>query len=303
MTADEVLDLFCGAGGLSSGFRPPRFTVTAADVNPNAARIFEENRLGEVLTKDLSKEFVNGGYDAVIGGPPCKPWSSINTIRRAAQHPDFLLLSRFFAHVKRNKPAVYLLENVPPAKPFADRRAVRLKPYGYRFESRIIQYSHFGAPTSRRRLILFGTKRGDPKDFFDLIETKRRTARTVRDAIGELENAPEGAVRDHVYPKFKTLEKYREYYKTGKFGWYILDWNRPAPSFGNVTKTYTMHPSGWKGRPPRVISVKEALLLMGFNDSFHFPEGLGLSERYQMVVDSVSPVFSKVVAKTLGSWI
>lgn len=302
MPLDQVLDLFCGAGGLSSGFNSRGFNVTAVDINPAAPRIFEENHLGTVFTRDLSKEFVNGGYDAVIGGPPCRPWSSINTRLRAANHPDFSLLSRFFSHVKKNRPTVFLLENVPPAKLFADRRASRLKASGYRFETRLVRYSDFGAPTSRGRMIMFGTKRGDPADFFDLLETKRRASRTVREAIGRLARTPEGKVRDHVYPKLKTIEKYRGYYATGKFGWYILDWNLPAPSFGNVVKTYTMHPSGWRRRPPRVISVKEALLLMGFADAFHFPEGLGLSERYQMVVDSVSPVFSAALADTLRAW-
>ncbi|MGC2359221.1 MAG: DNA cytosine methyltransferase [Thermoplasmata archaeon] len=302
MAIDKVLDLFCGAGGLSSGFRSRGYTVTAVDVNHAAGTVFEENQLGRVLLRDLSTDFVNGGYDAVIGGPPCRPWSSINTTRRAAHHPDFSLLSRFFLHVKKNKPAVFLLENVPPARPFAERRAARLKSLGYRTESRLIRYSEFGAPTSRHRLIMFGARRGDPADFFNLLETKRRATRTVRDAIGRLANTPEGQVRDHVYPKFRTLNNYRKYYETGKFGWYILDWDLPAPSFGNVTKTYTMHPSGWHGKPPRVISVKEALLLMGFEDKFRFPDGMSLSKRYQMVVDSVSPVFSAAVADSLLAW-
>lgn len=302
MAIERVLDLFCGAGGLSSGFRPPQFTVTAVDVNPAVQKVFEQNRLGSVLIRDLSKEVVNGGYDAVIGGPPCRPWSSINTTRRGALHPDFSLMSRFFLHVKMNRPEVFLLENVPPAKPFAERRAARLKSLGYRSASKLIRYSDFGAPTSRHRLIVFGSKHGDPADFFKSLETKHRPLRTVRDAIGSLSKTPEGEVRDHEYPKLRTLKKYRKYYDTGKFGWYILNWDIPAPSFGNVVKTYTMHPSGWLGNPPRVISVKEALLLMGFQDAFHFPEGMGLSDRYQMVVDSVSPVFSSAVAETLSSW-
>ena len=55
----------------------------------------------------------------------------------------------------------------------------------------------------------------------------------------------------------------------------------------------------WLGeKPPRVISVREALLLMGFSKAFRFPEGLGLAARYQMAVDSVSPVFSVAIANT-----
>ena len=47
---------------------------------------------------------------------------------------------------------------------------------------------------------------------------------------------------------------------------------------------------------PRVISVKEALLLMGFDREFHFPQGMGMGIRYQMVTDAVSPVFAYAAA-------
>ena len=64
-------------------------------------------------------------------------------------------------------------------------------------------------------------------------------------------------------------------------------------------KTYILHPKGFKSKNPRVISVKEALLIMGFDDEFKFPDGLGVGNRYQMTVDSVSPIFSKVIAKVI----
>ncbi len=303
MTKLRVLDLFCGAGGFSSGFRATGFDVTGVDVNPVAAEVFEQNRIGSAITADLGKSVQNGGYDVIIGGPPCRPWSSINTTRRAAEHDDFDLLSRFFLHVKQNRPAAFIFENVPAVRPFAERRAARLKSAGYRFASTIVKYSDFGAPTSRHRYFMIGARKGDPTEFISQLEEQRAPAQTVRDVIGHLVNIPEGAVPDHVYPKLKTLRKYRKYYSDGNYGWYILDWDRPAPSFGNVVKTYTMHPSGWEGKPPRVISVREALLLMGFSKAFRFPEGLGLAARYQMAVDSVSPVFSVAIANTLESWL
>ena len=43
----------------------------------------------------------------------------------------------------------------------------------------------------------------------------------------------------------------------------------------------------------------EALLIMGFDDSFRFPDGLGVGLRYQMVVDAVSPTFSYVAAQVI----
>ena len=106
----------------------------------------------------------------------------------------------------------------------------------------------------------------------------------------------------HFYKKsFEGIipELSRKYYETGKFGWYILKWEEPAPSFGNVSKTYILHPNAFNGGPKRVISVKEALLIMGFDNDFRFPERTGIKRGYQMVADAVSPVFAYVSASII----
>jgi DNA (cytosine-5)-methyltransferase 1 len=105
-----------------------------------------------------------------------------------------------------------------------------------------------------------------------------KKAKTVRDAIGYLNSVKEGAVNDHMYPKLRAIDKYRRYYESNKFGWYILQWDNPAPSFGNVMKTYTLHPSSWNGANPRVISIGEALIIFGFNRNFIFPEGIDVGK-------------------------
>jgi DNA (cytosine-5)-methyltransferase 1 len=119
----------------------------------------------------------------------------------------------------------------------------------------------------------------------------------VKDAIWKLREKKRNEIPDHVWPELKTIDKYRHYYATGKYGWYILKWNEPAPSFGNVMKTYILHPDSFNGQSTRVISVREALLVMGFDNSFRFPQDLGLGARYQMIVDAVSPVFSYAAAR------
>jgi DNA (cytosine-5)-methyltransferase 1 len=154
-------------------------------------------------------------------------------------------------------------------------------------------------------MMLFGTRVGEPSEFFEDLETHhRREPATVKKAIWDLRHAESGTVPDHEWPHLNTIDKYKERYRTGQYGWYRLRWGSPAPSFGNVMKTYTLHPSSWKGNPPRdarVISIREALSLMGFPEGYSFPPGMGMGLRYQMVVDSVSPVFSKAAAEVIAS--
>jgi DNA (cytosine-5)-methyltransferase 1 len=308
MTKIEVLDLFCGAGGLAYGFSRAGFEVRGVDRLPIVREIFRRNSLGEVNVRDLHWKMANGGADVLIGGPPCRPWSTLNLTRRANAHANYRLMARFMSHVFQNRPKVFLMENVPGAMShtgeLVERLGSQLAKKGYQTQCETVKYSDYGAATSRSRLMLFGTRTGDPSAFFDDLKThhKRKPA-TVRQAIWDLRDVDADVVPDHHWPILNTIEKYRERYRTGQFGWYRLNWDDPAPSFGNVMKTYTLHPSSWRGNPPkdpRVISVREALSLMGFPRSYSFPPGMGMGQRYQMVVDSVSPVFSIAAANVIA---
>lgn len=294
----KVLDLFCGAGGLASGFARAGFEVEGVDICPHAEKIFSLNKIGNGQIADLADDkLIEGEFDLIIGGPPCKPWSAVNLQRRKEKHRDHTLLACFFHYIEHHEPSFFLLENVPPAKKEIDARLDRIKKKGYSVDLQYVRYSDYGAPITRRRIIAVGIREGKAVDFFQKLLLHRRSGMTVQKAIGHLEDKQNGEVRDHVYPNFRTIDKYRKHYETGKYGWYKLEWDEPAPSFGNVTKTYILHPSSWNnGTAPRVISVKEALLLMGFDEDYVFPEGMGMGIRYQMVADAVSPVFSYAAA-------
>jgi DNA (cytosine-5)-methyltransferase 1 len=294
----NVLDLFCGMGGLASGFKKAGFSVEGVDISPHVKKIFALNEIGNARIADLSQTTVDGKFDLITGGPPCKPWSAINVTKRENKHEDYHLLARFFHHVKYHEPLLFLMENVPPVA--KDRLTLSnledLKRKGYSIRGQVIRYSDYGAPVARHRFILVGIKGRDPEYFFKRLLSHKKPAKTVAQAIGHLSDKKYGEVPDHVYPGLRTIHKYRKYYETGKYGWYILEWGTPAPSFGNVMKTYILHPSSWNGSAPRVISIKEALLLMGFDENFIFPEKMGMGIRYQMVADAVSPVFAYAAA-------
>jgi DNA (cytosine-5)-methyltransferase 1 len=226
----------------------------------------------------------------------------VNTTRRRTAHRDFVLVSRYFKHIQKNRPKIFMLENVPllAKEPVIDQYISALrKKFGYSIQSRIIRYSDFGAPTKRRRFLLFGSRIGEADEFFDELEKRKCKSSTVKDVIWPLRNRLQNELPNHIWPKLNTIDKYLYKYKTGKFGWYILNWNEPAPSFGNVMKTYILHPDAFSGGEKRVISVKEASLIMGFDTSFQFPDDHYLGKKYQMVVDSVSPVFSRIAAEII----
>ena len=293
-----VLDLFAGTGGLSLGFAAAGFNVIGVDSEKASAGVFDTNSIGELLLENLHTTLVLRDVPVVIGGPPCRPWSAVNVQRRGRAHEDHALIERFFLHLNEIKPHAFLMENVPPLgrDPIYQQQLNDLKRRGYTVASNVLRYSDFGAPTTRGRLFTVGfrdTLHSGAGEFFQRLHARRRPAQTVRDAIGWLRDRPRGSVPDHEWSEIQTIGNYAERYRTGQYGWKRLEWDTQAPSFGSVSKTYVLHPDSDPAQPgPRVLSVREVLSIMGFDRDFHFPEGTGLTLRYRMAANAVSPIIA-----------
>lgn len=304
----RALDLFCGAGGLSLGFRNEGFSVTGADINQHSAGIFSTNDIGEFVEIDLARDSVTGAFDVVMGGPPCRPWSSINVQRRGSLHPDYGLLERFFDHIFDLRPPAFLLENVPPMGSDDGFRSLikKVRREGYSVASQSLRYLDFGAATKRRRLFTVGFRDFglDAKDFFIRLDNLKEQPLTVGQAIRKYEMYAGGEFPDHEWPQLNTIARYKEYYESGKYGWSKLDYDGSAPSFGNIMKTYILHPRAGEGSfPLRVLSVRETMEIMGFPADFRFPAGMGLGIRYQMVANAVSPIAAQKMARVIREMI
>lgn len=296
----NILDLFSGMGGFSYGFASAGFDVTGIDINKTAVETYKSLTGGNAMVRDIYLEPVSGDYTGIIGGPPCRPWSTVNLHRRRYEHRDYGLVNMFFNTVLRIRPSFFIMENVPAIRhdPIIEKSMMRMENAGYSIMTEMYRYSDFGAPVARKRFFISGMLNNE-NIIFDKVNSKKGGYSTVKEAIWRLRNKPENSILGHDWPYMKTIEKYKKYYLTGKFGWNQLEWGSPAPSFGNVMKTYTLHPDhGVDSNDPRVISVLEALRIMGF-DKYPFSVNAGRGIRYQMIVDSVSPVFSKVIGQVM----
>ena len=87
MSKYNVLDLFCGCGGLSKGFEMAGFNIIGGvDFNKEAIDTFNFNFKGskgihtDILNIDEEKikEIFENKVDIIIGGPPCQGFSSAN---------------------------------------------------------------------------------------------------------------------------------------------------------------------------------------------------------------------------------
>lgn len=106
----RVLDLFCGAGGLSYGFKMAGHEIVLGiDICQDACKTFEQN-CGTARCMDMKlitpRDLLP--IDIIVGGPPCQEFSFGNS-ERTMELQQVLM---FIGLVNILKPKYYLMENV-----------------------------------------------------------------------------------------------------------------------------------------------------------------------------------------------
>src|SRR6266540_3091249 len=100
----RVFDLFCGAGGLSEGFRQAGFSVLGGlDVDPDAIATFAANfQEGQAICGDIRNRAIYGrtvalarNADVIVGGPPCQAFSQVRNHARLIDDPRNSLYREF----------------------------------------------------------------------------------------------------------------------------------------------------------------------------------------------------------------
>jgi DNA (cytosine-5)-methyltransferase 1 len=168
------IDLFAGAGGLSTGLEWAGFEVLFAnEIMPAYAKTLAENHPNsEVCVKDIrsvvparvreSLGLAVGELDLVAGGPPCQGFSINAPVRSSEDSRNHLFLN-YLEFVKEFKPKVVLIENVPGMVSFSSGNTVKaildsLKRLGYKPEVRVLYAPHYGIPQMRWRTIFLATR-------------------------------------------------------------------------------------------------------------------------------------------------
>lgn len=155
-----VVDLFCGAGGLSLGLIRAGFKVTlAVDTNQAAIKTYACNLGNHVVELDLSKNSTLPESTVIVGGPPCQGFSSAG-LRQTNDHRNNLVY-RFAQLVATLRPLAFLFENVEGflTAEGGDRVIDLLTPLveaGYQIHLRKINAANYGIPQHRKRVIAIG---------------------------------------------------------------------------------------------------------------------------------------------------
>lgn len=220
----NVLDLFCGSGGLSLGFEMASYNIVAANDNfKDAGRTYKENHKeskfieGDITNESVKKEIykaVKGKkIDIIVGGPPCQGFSYAG--KRLIDDPRNFLYKEFVSMVEKIKPKVFLMENVEGimtsngGKTF-DSIKENFKSLGYNVHGEKLLAVEYGVPQKRKRVVIIGVKKGNPLDCFPkkIINDASKYI-TVADAIKSLSTIDPAT--DIINQKIKSASIYEDY--------------------------------------------------------------------------------------------
>ena len=170
----NVIDLFAGAGGLSTGFEMAGFDIPlAVEKDEWASETYSFNHPNtKVLTEDITQVLDLNSLlpdpsiqiDGIIGSPPCQGFSlSGNRDRNDPRNSLFIEFVRF---VKHFKPKFFVMENVTGILSMKNKsgelvKNVILEEYhnvGYNVEIFILNAAEFGVPQSRMRVFFIGLR-------------------------------------------------------------------------------------------------------------------------------------------------
>ncbi|MBD3315677.1 MAG: DNA (cytosine-5-)-methyltransferase [Chitinivibrionales bacterium] len=219
-----IIDLFCGAGGMTLGFTKTFGRcfepVWANDFNRYCAQTYNANFGNHCVSGDIvdllnNPEILIPKADVVVGGPPCQGFSLLNKNREV--DPRRELWRPFLEVVERCCARVFVIENVPHLLGTFEHCEIvgAAEKLGFKIVSGKLCAADYGVPQTRIRAVIIGSKAGDPTLLFpprpthynphgngchpttvdfpdsDSLVPSSKKWRTVRDAVFDLP-PPEG---------------------------------------------------------------------------------------------------------------
>ena len=199
----NVLDLFCGAGGLSRGFIDAGFSVKlGVDFDDMALKTFANNHEGAIAMKldlfdlnnvDKIKEFFEENdyaLDVLVGGPPCQGFSLAGP--RQIDDSRNVLYRAMVKTARELHPKVVVLENVPGMIQLhgglvKDKILKDFAELGYTMgEPHILYAPDYGIPQIRKRVVFVGLLHSKTEYTYPKPILKPEEYVTCEQAIGDL---------------------------------------------------------------------------------------------------------------------
>jgi len=328
MRKPTVIDLFCGAGGLSKGFEMAGYNILLGiDFDKYSIKTFQENHktagiilddIKNVDAKRIRELIGDEEVDVIVGGPPCQGFSMAG--RRDQNDPRNSLFAEFVRIVNDLKPKWFVMENVTgllitKTAGGEDVGKIIKREFGkigYKVENKILIAADYGVAQRRRRVFFIGTNTGEQIRF--PFPTHSKTPQVLIDGTKLKRWVPVSSLllKEDEVPKGyfhgpKMIEGFvrrkRVNVENGKgFGWQILRPDEPS---------FTISARYWKDgsdalvmySPDRVrmLTERECARIQSFPDDFVFTGPK--REVYKQIGNAVPPLLAKTIAEIIKNYL
>lgn len=297
----KVVDLFCGAGGMSLGFSNAGLDVVHGfdnwdhAVNTVAANAGHSVSLLDLADVSATQAALGPLFDVetsvrpgLTGGPPCQDFSSAGK-RVEADRAD--LTERFAGYVRDMQPSFVVMENVARAqRATAYQSALEtMRDAGYEVDTIVLNAALVGVPQARKRLFAIAT-RDEP------------TTQAIIDRLREgLSQAPM-TLRDYFGDSLGTEHYYRHPRSYARRAIFSID--EPSPTIRGVNRPV---PPGYPGHPgdsapvdqARPLTTRERAMVQTFPADYQFVGPATAQE--QMIGNAVPVRLAEYVARAVAA--
>jgi DNA (cytosine-5)-methyltransferase 1 len=209
-----VADIFCGAGGLSEGFKQAGYEIIfGVDSDESAITTYTNqhgcglvSKIEKIDANFIKKETGHSRVDIIVGGPPCQGFSTVAVGKlksigkpRTVKHPLNQLYKEFIRLILELKPSFFVMENVRRMASIEDGVIKKSIERDLKNIYNVDFYDHdivkFGVPQSRKRCLVIGNRLGLPNPQLDQTHFDPESVKipeggkpyeTVRSAISDL---------------------------------------------------------------------------------------------------------------------
>ena len=241
----NVLDLFCGCGGMSKGLTDAGLNIIAGiDIWDKAINSYKNNFDHQAICKDLTElspekfnklyNKKNNNIDLIVGGPPCQGFSIAG--KRNTKDPRNSLFMEYVKYINYFRPKAFIMENVIGI--LSMRTDENEKVIDIILSELNVNYncivtklyaSDFEVPQNRRRTIIIGINKN-----LNIIPTEPEPILSIENRI-PVKNIllPKHEVDSNYYLSEKALLGIQNKKKKSKengtgFGAQFLDLNKPS---------------------------------------------------------------------------
>ena len=282
----NVLDLFCGCGGMSKGLEDAGLNIIAGiDIWDKAIESYSKNFKHQAICENLQElppedfdalyNTENNSIDIIVGGPPCQGFSIAG--KRDLKDPRNSLFMEYVKYLDYFQPKAFIMENVVgilSMKNASNEKVIDIimseLNKNYKCIICKLYASDFEVPQNRRRVIIIGIRNDlnktptEPKPILNI--EQRIAVNTIllnKEDIDEKQYLSERAIQGIIKKKEKSK-------KNGNgFGAQFLKMDKPS---------YTIPARYWKDgydalvkysdTEIRRLTILELKRIQSFSDNF-----------------------------------